>query len=119
MTPSLQEKLCRINARMTALLALVRKSLDGQGPFGVEEIQQIRVPLDEMEPIVAESASLRRTHPEIAPQLDLYKSQLRELLLTVQRVHVTLLLRRAQLDARQHHHSSVSQWADALNLTRP
>jgi hypothetical protein len=78
----------------------------------------IRAELDEMEPVVAESANLRRAHPEIGGALDLYKSQLSELMMTIQRVQMTLLTRRAQMDASRAQLEAVSQWAQALGRTR-
>ena len=118
MPSSLEEKLCRINADMAKLLVMARKAIDGQTDFSVEEIRMIRAPLNEMEPIVAESANLRGAYPELGAHLDLYKSQLRELLITVERVRRVLLARRSEMSASQVHLEAVSQWAKALEQTR-
>ena len=118
MTSHLCEKLCGINARMAELLKAARKPLDGRGEFGPEQIRLIRGLLDEMQPLVDDSAKVRREHPEIAEQFDLYKSQLGELLSTVQRVHMMFLVRRSKVDASRVHVEAVSQWANALSSTR-
>jgi hypothetical protein len=118
MDSAMLEKLMRINARMAELLQIARDSGRGQRSFGAEEIRFLREPLEEMQPILDESTNFRGTNPEIAAQLDLYKSQLRELLITVQQVERRLLARRTELTAGRAQIEAVSHWANALSSTR-
>jgi len=118
MDSGLLEQLTRINTRMAELLQMARDSARGQRSFGPEEIRFLQAPLEEMQAILDESANMRGTNPEIAAQLDLYKSQLREMLVTVQQVERRLLGCRSELAAGRVQIEAVSQWANALNSTR-
>lgn len=119
MATELSDKLARINTLLAELLPAARRALIGEGEFGVEQIRALSAPIAEMAPVMARAAELRIQHPEIAAQLDRYKSQLRDLQLTIEKVHVVLLARRATMQSGRVHLQSVSQWADALKLTRP
>ena len=118
MAAELSDKLESINARLAELLAGARRSLTGEGTFGVEQVRALYAPIAEMAPVMARAAELRTLHPEIAGELDRYKSQLRELQTTIQKVRVMLLLRRSNMDAGRAHVEAVSHWANALSQTR-
>jgi hypothetical protein len=70
-----------------------------------------------MEPVIAQSAELRRTWPEIAAQLDLYKSQLLELQKTVEKLRVTLIVQKASLEGSRAQVNAASQWCAAFRQT--
>jgi hypothetical protein len=108
----------RVNASLSGLLAEARRALRGECDFGVEDVRKIRGPVEEMAPIMAQSAEMRRFQPELAGQLDLYKSQLGELQTTLGQIRVMLLARQASLEAGRAQLSAVSQWMGAFRQTR-
>jgi len=108
----------RVNARLAVLLREARSALHGERDFDAESVRQLRATIEEMAPIVAQSAELRRTQPEMGAQLDHYKAQLRELQATTTHIKVMLLIRRAKMQSGRAHVESVSQWAKALSQTR-
>ena len=118
MNNAVRQTLLRVNARLTGLVEEARGALRGEGNFGVEEVRKIRQPLDEMAPIMAESASLRRMQPELNGQLDLYKTQLGDLQTTLGQIRVMLLARQASLEAGRAQLSAVSHWITAFRQTR-
>ena len=71
-----RQRLEFVNARLTEFLEGARRALRGKTNFGPEEVRRLRQPVEEMAPIVAKSAELRRLRPELAAQLDLYKTNL-------------------------------------------
>ena len=117
MTSGLQEKLCHANSRLAELTEMTHKALRGEHRFGVEEVQELRKLLTEMEPVLAESANLRGTHPEIAGQLNQYKSQLLELQKTVEKIRVTLIVQKTALEASRTQVNAISQWCSAFRQT--
>jgi hypothetical protein len=108
----------RINARLEALLGDARRALCGESRFDARDVRCLREPIEEMIPIVAQAPDLRRLHPEIAPQLELYKSRLGELQTTLQQVRLMLLTRQAGVHTRQTQISAVSHWVSAFHKTR-
>ena len=84
MIDAVRQTMLRVNTRLAELLAGTRRALRGEGNFGVKEVRQLRQPLQEMAPIVAESSELRRLRPELDGQLDLYKSNLGQLETTLE-----------------------------------
>jgi hypothetical protein len=108
----------RVNARMAELLEEARRALRGERDFDTEDVQRLREPVGAMDSIVARSNELRRLQPEIAGQLDLYKSQLRDLQTILLQIRVMLKGRQAALDAGQTHNTAVSRWVSALHQTR-
>jgi hypothetical protein len=114
----LREKISGINARISLLLGEARQSLNGQKSFGVEQVRALAVPISEMEPIMARAKEIRTLDPEAAGELDRYKSQLGELHITLQHVHMMLLARRAQMESGRAQLEAVSQRANALSHTR-
>ena len=117
MGEGLRQTVERINARLATLIENARRALRGEGDFNAEHVRELRVPVEEMAPIVAESAALRRVQPEIIGELDLYKAHLGELQTTVDQLRVMLLARQASLRSDQTHLSAVSKWVSALRQT--
>jgi hypothetical protein len=114
----MRQTLLRVNASLTGLLAEASRALRGECDFGVEDVRKIRRPVEEMAPIVAQSAELRRLQPELAGQLDLYKSQLSDMQKTLGQIRLALLARQASLEAGRAQLSAVSQWMGAFRQTR-
>jgi hypothetical protein len=118
MSTAIRQTLLRVNACLAGLLEEARRALRGESNFGVEEVRKIRQPVEEMAPIVAQSAELRRLQPELAGQLDLYKSQLGDLQTTLAQIRMMLLARQASLEAGRAQLAAVSQWMNAFRQTR-
>jgi hypothetical protein len=66
----------------------------------VEQVRVLSASIQEMAPMIARAAELRTVEPELAAQLDLYKSQLRELQTTLDQIRLMLLTKRAQMLTR-------------------
>lgn len=118
MSDPVRQTMLRVNARLAELLEGARRALRGEGNFGAEEVRQLRQPVEEMAPIVAESAELRRLRPELDGQLDLYKSNLGQLQTTLEQIRIMLLARQASLEAGRAQLCAVSQWMTAFRQTR-
>ncbi len=118
MGAGLRQTIERVNARLAALIEAARRALRGEGEFNVESVRQLRKPVEEMAPIVGQSADLRQAQPEIIGQLEQYKSHLGELQTTLNQLRVMLLGRQASLCSDQTHVSAVSRWASTLRQTR-
>ena len=118
MGEGVRQTIQRVNARLTRLLEETRGALRGERDFGVEEVGKIRQPMEEMATIVARSAELRRMQPEVAGELDLYKSQLGEMQTALAQIRAMLLARQASLEAGRAQLSAVSQWINAFRQTR-
>ena len=71
-----------------------------------------------MAPIVAEAVELRRVRPDLAGQLDLYKSNLGDLQTKLEQIRIMLLARQASLEAGRSQMCAVSQWMAAFRQTR-
>lgn len=108
----------RINGRLAGLLEEVRGALRGERDFDVEDVRRLGEPVAEMEPIVLQATELRRLQPEIAEQLDRYKSQLGELQTCLVQIRVMLLSRVASLQAGQVHTTAMTLWVSAYGQTR-
>ena len=108
----------RVNARIAGLLEEARRALRGESDFGVEEVRNIRQPVEEMAEIVARSAELRRLQPELSTDLDTYKSQLGDLQATLSQIRLMLLARQASMEAGRAQLAAVSHWIDAFRQTR-
>jgi len=113
-----RQTLLRVNASLAGLLAEARRALRGECDFSVEDVRNIRGPVEEMGPIMAESTELLRMQPELEGQLELYKSQLSDLQTTLGQIRVMLLARQASLEAGRAQLSAVSQWMVAFRQTR-
>jgi len=61
---------------------------------------------------------LRVLQPELAEGLDLYKSQLDDLQVTLERARMMLLVRQARLYANCAQITAVNRWAKTLDQTR-
>lgn len=118
MSGAVRQTLSRVNASLGGLLEEARRALRGESDFGVEEVRRMRRPIEEMSPIIAQSAELRRLQPELDGQLDLYKSQLGELQTTLAQIRVMLLARQASLEAGRAQLVAVSHWVTAFRQTR-
>jgi len=118
MYEAVRQTLLRVNASLAGLLAEARRALRGECDFGVEDVRNIRGPVEEMGPIMAESTELLRMQPELDGQLELYKSQLGDLQTTLGQIRVMLLARQASLEAGRAQLSAVSQWMVAFRQTR-
>jgi hypothetical protein len=118
MYEAMRQTLLRVNTSLAGLLAEARRALRGECDFGVEDVRKIRGPVEEMAPIMEQSAELRRLRPELAGQLDLYKSQLSDMQITLGQIRVMLLARQASLEAGRAQLSAVSQWMGAFRQTR-
>ena len=118
MYEGMRQTLLRVNASVTGYLADARRALRGECDFGVEDVRKIRGPVEEMAPVLAHSTELLRLQPELAGQLDLYKSQLAELQTNLGQIRVMLLARQASLEAGRAQLSAVSHWMGAYRQTR-
>lgn len=117
MSSELRGKIETINARFATLLAETRLALSGERVFSATEVRALSEPLAEMAPILERAAELRALHPELAPQLDFYKAQLRELQTVLEQIRVMLLAQRAQMDDGRLQLDAVTHWAKALKQT--
>ncbi len=118
MYEAMRKTLLRVNASLAGYLADARSALRGECDFDAKDVRKIRRPVDEMEPVLAHSTELLRMQPELAGQLDLYKSQLGDLQTTLGQIRVMLLARQASLEAGRAQLSAVSQWMGAFRQTR-
>jgi chromosome segregation ATPase len=118
MNDALRQTIEQINARLGALLEEARRALRGESEFDERDVRRLREPIEGMIPIVAQAPELRRLQPEVAAQLDVYKSRLGELQTTLQQIRVMLLTQQANVNAKQTHISAVSHWATAFLQTR-
>ena len=118
MYEAMRQTLLRVNASLAGYLGDARRALRGECDFSVEEVRKIRGPVDEMAPVMARSAEVLRLQPELAGQMDLYKSQLGDLQTTLGQIRMMLLARQASLEAGRAQLSAVSQWMGALRQTR-
>ena len=105
--------------RASSGLAAPRTGLScGKSTFSNDDARALAALLEEMDLVIGESAMLRQTVPEIAPQLNLYKLQLLQLQTTVERLQVALLARRADLETRRVGVDAASRWCISLRQTR-
>jgi uncharacterized coiled-coil DUF342 family protein len=118
MAEELRQTIERVNARLAVLIEAARRALRGEANFNAGSVRELRKPIEEMAPIVAQSQNLRRRQPEIIGQLDQYRSHLGELQATLDQLRVMLVARQASLRSDQIHLSAVSKWASAFHQTR-
>jgi len=118
MGEGLRQTIERVNARLAVLIESARRALRGECEFNAENVRQLRGPVEEMAPIVAQCPNLRRDQPEIVGQLDLYKTHLGDLQTALNQLRVMLLARQASLRSDQTHLNAVSNWASAFHQTR-
>ena len=115
---NLRERITGINGRLAALLSETKQALRGERDFGPEQIRALREPVTEMDPIMSGSKELRVLQPELAGELDLYKSQIGDLQDTLEKVRVILRARQAQMRADRSQLHAVNHWANTLGQTR-
>ena len=118
MSMSLRQKIDAINVRIQAQHADTRLALRGERDFGVEQVLALSASIEEMAPMVAQTKQLRPPEPELAAQVERYKSQLRELQITLDQIRLMLLTKRAQMLTRGGQLEAVSKWAGAFQQTQ-
>ena len=118
MYEAMRQTLLRVNGSLAGYLAEARRALRGECDFCVEDVRRIRGPVEEMAPVMAHSAELLRLQPELAGELELYKSQLGDLQTTLGQIRAMLLARQASLEAGRAQFSAVSRWMGAFQQTR-
>lgn len=118
MANPLLEQVTRINARIAGLLDEARQALRGESVFGVAQVRDLSASVSEMAPVWAHAAELRLSRPELAGELDRYKSQLGDLHITLRRVRLMLLAQRSQMEASRAQLAAVSCWTKAFQQTR-
>jgi hypothetical protein len=118
MTNPLLEQVTRINTRIAGLLDEARRALHGECVFGVAQVRDLSASVSEMAPVWAQAAELRVSRPELAEELDRYKSHLGDLHVTLRRVRLMLLAQRSQMEASREQLAAVSHWTRAFQQTR-
>jgi hypothetical protein len=118
MATPLLEKVTRINAHIGGLLNEARQSLRGECIFGVAQVRSLSADIAEMAPVWAQASALRVQRPEMTDPLDLYKSQLRDLSMTLCQVRMMLLTQRSQMEANRAQLAAVGHWAEVFQKTR-
>ena len=118
MSDGVRQRLELANKRLAELLEGTQRALRGECNFGAEEVRRLWQPVEEMAPIVAKSAELRRLRPELAAQLDLYKTNLGWLQTTLEQIRIMLLARQTSMESGRAQLCAVSQWVNAFQQTR-
>ncbi len=118
MSAPLLEKVTHINSRIGGLLKVASRSLRGESIFGVAQVRALSADVAEMAPVWAQASELRRARPELRSELDLYKSQLIELRVTLRSVRLMLLTQRSQMEVSRAQLAAVRHWAKAFQQTR-
>src|SRR5215510_9692584 len=108
---SLKETITKANSRLDSLLHEAKQALRGEREFGPEQLDALRKPLAEMDPVIAGAKDLRVLQPELEGALDLYKSQLGDLQATLEKVRLMLVARQASLCASHAQVTAVNGWA--------
>jgi len=114
---TLTTKIRDINAHLAALLPTTQSALAGDSIFTVDELRALSLPISEMAPILA-AAKLAPQDPQVTAQLQNYKTHLRNLQPTLERLRQMLLAQRSQLASNQAQLQAVSNWAAALSTTQ-
>jgi len=110
-------RICEINAQLAALLPAAQSALAGESTFTVDELRALSRPISEMAPILA-AANLAPQDPQVTAQVQIYKTHLRNLQPTLERLRQMLLAQRSQLASNQAQLKAVSNWAAALSTTQ-
>jgi hypothetical protein len=114
----LKQTIERVNASLAAQIEHAREALSGAQPFEAGHVEQLRSTIEEMTAITTRSGEVRRSHLEIANDLDRYVAQLRTLQSIVRQLEIVLLLRQCKLRESESQHLAVSRWANAAQQTR-
>jgi hypothetical protein len=112
------EKVRGSNAKLEFLLGRTRDALAGRTNFGVEDLRAISEPLRAMEPIVRESARLRGRQPELDGELKSYTSNLQQLQVLLERVHLMLIANLANVQEKRKHLATLGMWVAAWQQTQ-
>ena len=118
MSTQLRQKIGAVRARIEEQHADARLALHGEREFGVEQIRALSASLEEMAPVMERAAELRAQEPEIAVELEAYKSQLRQLETTLDQLRLMVLTKRAQMLTRGGQLEAIANWAGALRQTQ-
>src|SRR6267154_339400 len=105
------------NAHLAALLPATQSALAGYSISTVDELSALSRPISEMAPILG-ATKLAPQDPQVTAQLQIYKTHLRNLQPTLERLRQMLLAKRSQLASNQAQLQAVSNWAAALSTTR-
>ena len=116
--PEQLQKIRGINARMHEHVGMTEKALRGEGPFGAQGVRQIRETLTEMEGILKDSSELRQSEPELAAQIEIYKTWLLQLQKTVERLRVGLILQKISVETKRERINATAKWCTAYHQTR-
>ena len=106
-----------INAHLAALLPATQSALAGGSIFTVDELRALSLPISEMAPILA-ATKLAPQDLQVTALLQIYKTHLRNLQPTLERLRQMLLAQRSQLASNQAHLKAASNWAAALSTTQ-
>jgi hypothetical protein len=117
LTETPQQTVAQVNARLADFLDGARRTLRGEAVFRVQDVRRLRDFLSQSDSIAARFSELRRQEPELVPDLDLYKSQLLDLSITLRRIHLMLLAQRTQMESDRARLDAVGQWAATLRQT--
>ena len=117
LTETPQQTVAQVNARLADFLDGARRTLCGEAVFRVQDVRRLRDFLSQSDSIAARFSELRRQEPELVPDLDLYKSQLLDLSITLRRIHLMLLAQRTQMESDRARLDAVGQWAATLRQT--
>jgi hypothetical protein len=118
MSTALWDQVPAVNVRLAELLRHARQALRGETVFGVEQVRELAQHIAVMDSVCAQGPELRLLRPDVAPELDLYKSQLGDLSSTLHQVRLMLLSQRAQMETSRAQLAAVSHWASTLMSTR-
>jgi hypothetical protein len=118
MPSALREKIETVNTRLEVLIADTRRALAGEREFGEQQVKALSERIEEMAPVMQRARELRSLHPELAGELDLYTTHLRELQTVLEHVRVMLLATRARLESGRSHVDAVTKWAAAVRQTQ-
>jgi hypothetical protein len=118
MPSPLGEKIGTVNTDIEVLIADTRRALAGEREFGVQQVRALSERIEAMAPVMQRARELRSLQPELAGQLDLYTTHLRELQTLLEHVRVMLLATRAGLEKGRTHLDAVTRWAAAVRQTQ-
>jgi hypothetical protein len=118
MPSPLLEKIGSVNTRIEVLIADTRRALTGEREFGEQQVKALSERIEEMAPVMQRARELRSLNPELAGELDLYTTHLRELQTVLEQVRVMLLATRGQLETGRTHVDAVTRWAAAVRQTQ-
>jgi hypothetical protein len=108
----------RTNARLRILLLHARDALSGRSKFDVTDVRAIAEPVKQAAPIVAEAKALRASDPDLSAELDIYKVNLSEMQVALERIRFMLIARRAHVESMRSHLETLGLWSSTFRMTR-